>query len=82
MLFRQSRNRLALGLDSGFVARKHAHSPRMAFSDFTAASPGAGAGLSLEELAMPDLDLIKQEEQGLGTGAGGSAAAGRAIPFL
>ena len=28
-----------------------------------------GTGLSLEELAMPDLDLIKQGEQGCGTGA-------------
>jgi hypothetical protein len=30
---------------------------------------------------MPDLDLIKQEEQGGGTGAGGSPGAGRAIPL-
>jgi hypothetical protein len=29
---------------------------------------------------MPDLDLIKQGEQGCGTGAGGSPGAGRAIP--
>src|SRR5262249_15300386 len=30
---------------------------------------------------MPDLDLIKQEEQGCRTGAGGLGAAGRAVPF-
>jgi hypothetical protein len=29
---------------------------------------------------MPDLDLIKQGEQGCGTGGGGSLGAGRAIP--
>src|SRR5437762_3418520 len=29
---------------------------------------------------MPDLDQIKQGEQGCGTGAGGSPGAGRAIP--
>jgi hypothetical protein len=29
---------------------------------------------------MPDLDLIKQVEQGYGTGVGGSPGAGRAIP--
>ena len=29
---------------------------------------------------MPDLDQIKQAEQGCGTGAGGSRGAGRAIP--
>jgi hypothetical protein len=29
---------------------------------------------------MPDLDQIKQDEQGRGTGAGGSPGAGRAIP--
>jgi hypothetical protein len=29
---------------------------------------------------MPDLDLIKQGEQGCGTGAGGSPGVGRAIP--
>jgi hypothetical protein len=40
-------NRLALGLDSEFFTRKHAHPPRLAFSDFTAAFPDAGAGLSL-----------------------------------
>jgi hypothetical protein len=28
-------------------------------------TPGTGAGLSLWELAVPDLDLIKQEEQGV-----------------
>jgi len=30
------------------------------------------AGLALSVLAMPDLDLIKQEEQECATGAGGS----------
>jgi hypothetical protein len=34
----------------------------------------------LKELAMPDLDQIKQEEQELGTSAGGSPGVGRAIP--
>jgi hypothetical protein len=34
----------------------------------------AGAELSLEELAMPDLHLIKQEEQVAGIGAGGFAS--------
>ncbi len=29
---------------------------------------------------MPDLDQIKQVEQGRGTGAGGSPKGGRAIP--
>ena len=35
----------------------------------------AGAGLPLSELAIPDLDLIKQEEQGCATGAGGYSLA-------
>jgi hypothetical protein len=34
-----------------------------------------GAGWSLEELAMPDLDLIKQGEQECATGAGGQSLA-------
>jgi hypothetical protein len=35
---------------------------------------------NLKELAMPDLDQIKQGEQELGTSAGGSPGVGRAIP--
>jgi hypothetical protein len=33
----------------------------------------SGCGMSLWELAMPDLDLIKQAEQGGATGAGGQS---------
>jgi hypothetical protein len=40
-------NRLGLGLESGFVARKHAHPSRSGFSDSRAAFPDAGAGLSM-----------------------------------
>jgi hypothetical protein len=42
-------------------------------------APGEAVTIAAE-LAMPDLDLIKQGEQGGGTGAGGSPGAGRAIP--
>jgi hypothetical protein len=42
-------------------------------------TPGEAATIAAE-LAMPDLDLIKQGEQGCRTGAGGSPGAGRAIP--
>jgi len=40
-----------------------------------APAPRAGAGLSLWELAVPDLDLIKQEEQECATGARGQSLA-------
>jgi hypothetical protein len=36
--------------------------------------------LRLKELAMPDLDQIKQVEQECEIGAGGSSRAGQAIP--
>jgi hypothetical protein len=42
-------------------------------------TPGEAATIAAE-LAMPDLDQIKQGEQGCGTGAGGSPGAGRVIP--
>jgi hypothetical protein len=42
-------------------------------------TPGEAATIAAE-LAVPDLDLIKQEEQGCGTGASGSPRDGRAIP--
>jgi hypothetical protein len=41
-----------------------------------ASAPRAGAGLQLKELAMPDLDLIKREEQGA-RDRGGRFAKGR-----
>jgi hypothetical protein len=42
-------------------------------------TPGEAATIAAE-LAMPDLDLIKQGEQGCRTGARGSPGAGRVIP--
>jgi hypothetical protein len=42
-------------------------------------TPGEAATMAAE-LAMPDLDLIKQGEQGRRTGAGGWPGAGRVIP--
>ena len=42
-------------------------------------TPGEAATMAAE-LAMPDLDLIKQGEQGCRTGADGSPGAGRVIP--
>src|SRR6266481_9756207 len=42
-------------------------------------TPGAAATIAVE-LAVPDLDLIKQGEQGCETGASGSPRDGRAIP--
>ena len=42
-------------------------------------TPGEAATIPAE-LAMPDLDLIKQGEQGRRTGAGGGPGAGRVIP--
>jgi hypothetical protein len=50
-------------------------------------SPGVGtrqrdAGLRLKELPMPDLDQIKQAEQGARAGSDGFPRGGRAIPYL
>jgi hypothetical protein len=42
-------------------------------------TPGEAATIAAG-LAIPDLDLIKQGEQGCRTGAGGSPGAGRVIP--
>src|SRR6266851_1630187 len=41
------------------------HNCHIRIISIRASAPRAGAGLSLEELAMPDLDLIKQGEQGV-----------------
>jgi hypothetical protein len=46
----------------------------------TAIAPGQAA-MTAAELAMPDLDLIKQVEQECGTGVNGSPGAGRAISW-
>src|SRR6202011_4964472 len=42
-------------------------------------TPGEAATIAAR-LAVPDLALIKQDEQGCGTGASGSPRDGRAIP--
>jgi len=44
-------------------------------------SPAAGARLRLKELPMPDLDLIKQGEQGLGVRRRRFARGGRALRY-